>query len=83
MKFLDEYRDPVAAKACARRIAASISRPWTIMEICGGQTHAIMHFGIDQLLPAEIELVHGPGCPVWRTWSCNTVTASPRPGWCG
>ncbi len=47
--------------------AALVTRPWMIMEICGGQTHAIMHYGLDELLPPEIELVHGPGCPVCVT----------------
>ncbi|MCC6472460.1 MAG: hydrogenase formation protein HypD [Burkholderiales bacterium] len=67
MKHLDEYRDPGLARACARRIARIATRPWAIMEICGGQTHAIMRFGIDALLPAGIELLHGPGCPVCVT----------------
>src|SRR5690348_12093513 len=71
MKYLDEYRDPVAAQHYAQAIArlcpADSPRSWTIMEICGGQTHAILKFGIDELLPPPITLVHGPGCPVCVT----------------
>jgi len=67
MKYIDEYRDPVAAECCAAAIARITRRPWTIMEICGGQTHAIVKFGIDRLLPDRITLVHGPGCPVCVT----------------
>ena len=67
MKYVDEYRDANLARKTAAEIQRVVTRPWTIMEICGGQTHAIMHFGIDQLLPPEIELVHGPGCPVCVT----------------
>ena len=67
MKFVDEYRDAKAAHELAECIKAVVTRPWTIMEICGGQTHAIVRFGIDELLPSEITLVHGPGCPVCVT----------------
>jgi len=67
MKFIDEYRDPNSARLLAERVAACITRPWIIMEICGGQTHAIVRFGVDDLLPPEITLVHGPGCPVCVT----------------
>ncbi|WP_166831760.1 hydrogenase formation protein HypD [Thalassoroseus pseudoceratinae] len=67
MKYQDEYRDPVAAQNLLRAIHNTISQPWTIMEVCGGQTHSIVRYGIDQLLPPEIELVHGPGCPVCVT----------------
>lgn len=67
MKYLDEYRDAEAARGYAEAIRQTVTRPWTLMEICGGQTHAIVRFGIDQLLPPEIELVHGPGCPVCVT----------------
>lgn len=67
MKHLDEYRDAGRARALAAEIARVIRRTWRIMEICGGQTHAILRFGIDQLLPPELELVHGPGCPVCVT----------------
>jgi hydrogenase expression/formation protein HypD len=67
MKYIDEYRDAEAAKKYAQAIARITSRPWTIMEVCGGQTHAIVRFGVDELLPEEITLAHGPGCPVCVT----------------
>lgn len=67
MRFLDEYRDAHLVKTTTDEIKRIITRPWTMMEICGGQTHSIMHYGLDQLLPPEIELVHGPGCPVCVT----------------
>lgn len=67
MKYLDEYRDPKLAKQLAQHIHKITTRPWVIMEVCGGQTHAIVKFGIDALLPDKIELVHGPGCPVCVT----------------
>ena len=67
MKFLDEYRDPAQARRYAAAIDRLVTRPWTLMEICGGQTHAIVKFGIDQLLPDAVRLVHGPGCPVCVT----------------
>jgi len=67
MKFLDEYRDPRAATQFAQAIRRVTTRPWTIMEVCGGQTHAIVRFGVDELLPPEVTLVHGPGCPVCVT----------------
>ena len=67
MKFIDEYRDAKAAGRYARAIARITTRPWSIMEICGGQTHAIVKFGLDELLPKQITLLHGPGCPVCVT----------------
>jgi len=67
MKFQSEYRDPVAARSLLRAIAQVTTRPWTIMEVCGGQTHTIVKYGIDELLPSNVELVHGPGCPVCVT----------------
>jgi hydrogenase expression/formation protein HypD len=67
MKYIQEYRDKTLIKAVIDDIAHKVTRPWVIMEICGGQTHAIMRHGLDQLLPKEIELVHGPGCPVCVT----------------
>lgn len=67
MKFIGEYRDPGAAHAIAAEIARIITRPWTLMEVCGGQTHAILRFGIDRLLPPMLRLIHGPGCPVCVT----------------
>jgi len=67
VKFVDEYRDARAAARYAALIARGVTRPWTIMEVCGGQTHAIVRFGIDQLLPGAVSLAHGPGCPVCVT----------------
>jgi len=67
VKYVQEFRDPDKVKALASRIAAITSRAWTIMEVCGGQTHAILRFGLDQLLPPQINLIHGPGCPVCVT----------------
>jgi len=67
MKHLDEYRDAALVRGVTEQIRRIVTRPWAIMEICGGQTHAIMRHGIDQLLPPQIELVHGPGCPVCVT----------------
>ncbi len=67
MKYVTEYRDAELVGAAIREIRRTVTRPWVIMEICGGQTHAIVRHGIDQLLPPEIELVHGPGCPVCVT----------------
>jgi hydrogenase expression/formation protein HypD len=67
MKYLDEYRDPGIVKKLAAEIKAITTRPWNIMEVCGGQTHSIIKYGIDQLLPPEINLIHGPGCPVCVT----------------
>jgi hydrogenase expression/formation protein HypD len=67
MRYVDEFRDAKLVKAGLAEIRRLATRPWTIMEICGGQTHAIMHYGLDELLPPEIELVHGPGCPVCVT----------------
>jgi len=67
MKYLDEYRNADAARQLAAAIARVTTRPWNIMEVCGGQTHAILRFGLDEMLPAEINLIHGPGCPVCVT----------------
>jgi hydrogenase expression/formation protein HypD len=67
MKYVDEYRDPVAAQHFAEAIARTVTRPWTLMEVCGGQTHTIVKYGIDELLPRQVTLVHGPGCPVCVT----------------
>ena len=67
MRYVDEYRSPEAAAAALRRIRELVTRPWTIMEICGGQTHTIVRSGLSDLLPAGITLVHGPGCPVCVT----------------
>ena len=67
MKFIDEYRNADQAAQYARLMARLVTRPWTIMEVCGGQTHAIVKFGVDELLPPGVTLVHGPGCPVCVT----------------
>ena len=67
MKFVDEYRDGKSAKRYASLLARITTRPWTIMEVCGGQTHSIVKNGIIELLPEKITLVHGPGCPVCVT----------------
>jgi len=67
MKYVDEYRDGRLAQGIVREIERIQTRPWVIMEVCGGQTHSIVKHGIDTLLPAGIELVHGPGCPVCVT----------------
>ena len=67
MKYLDEFRNGALARKLVAEIRRSVTRPWVIMEICGGQTHSIVRYGIDQLLPPEIELAHGPGCPVCVT----------------
>ena len=67
MKYVDEYRDGRVAAKVVAEIRRLVTRPWTLMEVCGGQTHSIVKHGIDRLLPPEIELVHGPGCPVCVT----------------
>ncbi|MCB0941693.1 MAG: hydrogenase formation protein HypD [Mycobacterium sp.] len=67
MRYLDEFRDPVAAKALVDAIRRTATRQWTIMEVCGGQTHSIIRNGIDQLLDGAVEFIHGPGCPVCVT----------------
>jgi hydrogenase expression/formation protein HypD len=67
MKYLDEYRDPVAARRLLTEIRRRASRPWTLMEVCGGQTHSLLRHGIEAELEDTIELIHGPGCPVCVT----------------
>jgi hydrogenase expression/formation protein HypD len=67
MKYLTEFRNGEIAQRMAREIQSITTRPWKIMEICGGQTHSIIRNGIDQMLPAGIEMIHGPGCPVCVT----------------
>jgi len=67
MKYLDEYRDGRLAKVIAEEIQRTATKPWVLMEVCGGQTHSIVRYGLDHLLPPEVELVHGPGCPVCVT----------------
>ena len=83
MRFRDEYRDPAAAHRFAEAIARTATRPWTLMEVCGGQTHAIVRFGIDRLLPGDVSLVHGPGCPVCVTpveYIDKAIDIALRPG---
>jgi hydrogenase expression/formation protein HypD len=67
MRFIDEYRDEQSARSYSQALQHITTKPWTIMEVCGGQTHSIVKFGIDELLPSLITLVHGPGCPVCVT----------------
>jgi hydrogenase expression/formation protein HypD len=67
MKYLDEFSDPDLAARLLEQIHAATTRPWAIMEVCGGQTHSIIRHGIDQLLPEDVEMIHGPGCPVCVT----------------
>ncbi|MGI8634699.1 MAG: hydrogenase formation protein HypD [Segetibacter sp.] len=67
MKYLTEYRDPVLAAQYLEEIKKTVTQPWTIMEICGGQTHSLVKYGLLQMLPKEITMVHGPGCPVCVT----------------
>jgi len=67
MKYVDEYRDARLARGLVAELARKVTRPWVLMEICGGQTHTLMRYGIDELIPSQIELVHGPGCPVCVT----------------
>ena len=67
MKYLDEYRDQQLAQKLVDEIRRTATRPWVLMEVCGGQTHSIVKYGLDSLLPEQVELVHGPGCPVCVT----------------
>jgi hydrogenase expression/formation protein HypD len=67
VKYLVEYRDPEVAAGIVREIERVVTHPWVIMEVCGGQTHSIVRYGVDQMLPPGVELVHGPGCPVCVT----------------
>jgi len=67
MKFVDEYRHAPTAQRYLAELRALVTRPWTLMEVCGGQTHAIVRFGLDELLPPAVSLLHGPGCPVCVT----------------
>ncbi|MET9147242.1 hydrogenase formation protein HypD [Streptomyces sp. NPDC058319] len=67
MKYIDEFQDPDLARRLLDDIHATVTRPWALMEVCGGQTHSIIRHGIDQLLPDTVELIHGPGCPVCVT----------------
>ncbi|VVM06150.1 hydrogenase formation protein HypD, partial [Methylacidimicrobium tartarophylax] len=67
MKLLTEYRDPELVRTILARISQRLTRPWRIMEVCGGQTHNLVKYGILSLLPKAIQLIHGPGCPVCVT----------------
>jgi hydrogenase expression/formation protein HypD len=67
MKYLDEYRNQALAEKLIDEIRRTVTRPWVLMEVCGGQTHSIVKYGLDRLLPSQVELVHGPGCPVCVT----------------
>ena len=67
MKYIDEFNDPDLAKGLLDDIHATVTQPWALMEVCGGQTHSIIRHGIDQLIPEQIEMIHGPGCPVCVT----------------
>ena len=67
MKYLDEYRNPDLVRKWADALHTITERPWTVMEVCGGQTHSIVKFGLQELLPDKIRLIHGPGCPVCVT----------------
>jgi hydrogenase expression/formation protein HypD len=67
VKYIDEYRDAAAVEQFTKAIARITTREWVLMEVCGGQTHAIVKFGVDELLPPQITLLHGPGCPVCVT----------------
>ena len=67
MKYIDEFNDPELAKRLLDDIHATVTQPWALMEVCGGQTHSIIRHGIDQLIPEQIEMIHGPGCPVCVT----------------
>ncbi|MFC9501216.1 hydrogenase formation protein HypD [Streptomyces sp. NPDC056982] len=67
MKYLDEFQDPDLARRLLDDIHSVVTSPWALMEVCGGQTHTIIRHGIDQLLPDQVELIHGPGCPVCVT----------------
>src|ERR1700674_1923941 len=67
MNYLEEYRNEALAQKIVGELRRIVTKPWVLMEVCGGQTHTIVKYGIDHLLPAEVELVHGPGCPVCVT----------------
>jgi len=67
MKYVDEFRDARAVGQMAKSISKTVRQPWNIMEVCGGQTHAIVRYGLDRLLPPQVTLIHGPGCPVCVT----------------
>ena len=83
MKYLNEYRDADKARLLADSIKSIVTKPWVLMEVCGGQTHAIARFGLDSLLPKEVKLIHGPGCPVCVTPTTaldQAILLAQRPG---
>ncbi len=83
MKYLDEYRDPEWARRLAGMIVDTARRRWVVMEVCGGQTHTLMRYGIDEMVGGQVELVHGPGCPVCVTpveMVDKAVAIAARPG---
>ncbi len=83
MKYLDEYRNREEAMRYVEALSRLVTRPWTLMEVCGGQTHAIVRFGIDELLPPGVTLLHGPGCPVCVTpleMIDRAIAIASRPG---
>src|SRR5688572_21281354 len=67
MKYVDEFRDPARVRRLADALVRAVRRPWTVMEVCGGQTHTIARYALDDLMPRALSLVHGPGCPVCVT----------------
>ncbi|HEX7579992.1 MAG TPA: hydrogenase formation protein HypD, partial [Thermoanaerobaculia bacterium] len=83
MKYVDEYREEASARKMAGLINKTVKNPWTVMEICGGQTHTLLRSGIDQMLPELVTLVHGPGCPVCVTpleMIDRAIAIAQRPG---
>jgi hydrogenase expression/formation protein HypD len=83
VKYLDEYRDPVLARRLLAELEATVTQPWTVMEVCGGQTHTIVRQGLDDVLPAGMRMIHGPGCPVCVTpmeMVEKAVVIASRPG---
>jgi hydrogenase expression/formation protein HypD len=83
VKYLDEYRDPALAERLLQTLRRSLTQPWTVMEVCGGQTHTLVRSGIDRRLPRELQLVHGPGCPVCVTpleMIDRALTIAAKPG---
>ena len=83
MRFLEEYRDREAVARLAAALARRVTRPWSLMEVCGGQTHSILRFGLDRLLPPGLRLIHGPGCPVCVTpvaFIDKALAIAERPG---
>ena len=82
MKYVDEFRDPRLAEQLVAALHRTVTRPWTVMEVCGGQTHTLVRSGIDQMIPKPLRLVHGPGCPVCVTpleWIDRALEIAARP----